>query len=161
MAQKQAYITIKDHKDNFINNTKCRLINGAKSEVGKISKQIIQRINNEVRTAENLQQWRNTAAVIERFKNLNEKTRIVFLQLDIQEFYPSISEQLVDEALQYASGICSIYSDEIDIIKNSCKSLLFSEGVTWQKKPVSSTSPWARITAPKYANWLAYSSSKK
>ena len=33
-----AYITLKDHKENFRNNTKCRLINPSKSEVGLVSK---------------------------------------------------------------------------------------------------------------------------
>ena len=33
-----AYITLKDHKENFQNNIKCRLINPSKSEVGLVSK---------------------------------------------------------------------------------------------------------------------------
>ena len=37
---KNANITIKDHKENFINNPKCRLLNPTKTELGKISKQI-------------------------------------------------------------------------------------------------------------------------
>ena len=45
----EAFITIKDHKDNFRNNTKCRLINTAKSEVGKISKKILSRIITSLR----------------------------------------------------------------------------------------------------------------
>ena len=40
-AKNQCFITIKDHKPNFRNNTKCRLINPTKSEIGKISKQIL------------------------------------------------------------------------------------------------------------------------
>ena len=32
---KQAYITLKDHKPEFPNNLKCRLINPAKSNIGK------------------------------------------------------------------------------------------------------------------------------
>lgn len=45
-------ITLKDHKPNFKNNPTCRLINPAKSEMGRISKQyckhIIQKINAKV-----------------------------------------------------------------------------------------------------------------
>ena len=33
-----ANITLKDHKENFRNNIKCRLINPSKSEVGLVSK---------------------------------------------------------------------------------------------------------------------------
>ena len=38
MAKRQAFITLKDHKDNFQNKPTCRLINPAKSEIGRISK---------------------------------------------------------------------------------------------------------------------------
>ena len=38
MADRQAYITLKDHKENFQNKPICRLINPAKSEIGKVSK---------------------------------------------------------------------------------------------------------------------------
>ena len=44
-AEKDAFITLKDHKDNFENNTKCRLLNPAKSEIGIISKSHLQDIN--------------------------------------------------------------------------------------------------------------------
>ena len=45
MARKPAYITIKDHKENFNINPKCRLINPAKSELGKVAKTIVENIN--------------------------------------------------------------------------------------------------------------------
>ena len=34
MAMKEAFITLKDHKDNFANRPTCRLINPSKTEVG-------------------------------------------------------------------------------------------------------------------------------
>ena len=37
-------------------------------------------------------QWRNTATVINWFKNLSDKHKRKFIKLDIAEFYPSISE---------------------------------------------------------------------
>ena len=43
-AKGEAYITLKDHKPNFANPT-CHLINPAKSEIGKTSKQLLDRIN--------------------------------------------------------------------------------------------------------------------
>ena len=49
MARKDAYVTLKDHKPNFENNPKCRLINPAKSNIGKISKIELQKINSEIR----------------------------------------------------------------------------------------------------------------
>ena len=39
------FITIKDHKENFLNHPKVRLINPAKNELGRISKTILDNIN--------------------------------------------------------------------------------------------------------------------
>ena len=36
IAEQQGFITLKDHKDNFQNKPTCRLINPAKSEIGRI-----------------------------------------------------------------------------------------------------------------------------
>jgi len=49
MAKRQAFITLKDHKDNFQNKPTCKLINPAKSEIGRISKQILDNINTTIR----------------------------------------------------------------------------------------------------------------
>ena len=43
-ADRQSFITLKDHKDNFKSNTKCRLIKPAKSEMGKVSKSYLETI---------------------------------------------------------------------------------------------------------------------
>ena len=40
-TEKNAFVTLRDHKDNFLRNTPCRLINPAKTEIGKISKQYL------------------------------------------------------------------------------------------------------------------------
>ena len=49
IAKKQAFIALKDHKDNFANHPTCRLINPAESELGKVSKQILDNINSKIR----------------------------------------------------------------------------------------------------------------
>ena len=134
LPKKQAFITIKDHKPNFQENTKTRLINPMKSEVGKISKQLIQDINRLLRNKLKLQQWNNTDEVITWFNNLKNKSRLSFLNLDIVEFYPSISEQLFDEALDFASNHVPISEKDRAIFKNARKSLLHSDGSNWVKK---------------------------
>jgi hypothetical protein len=47
-AQREAFVTLKDHKPNFDNNPTCRLINPSKSEIGRVSKLILDRINTKV-----------------------------------------------------------------------------------------------------------------
>ena len=64
VAKCEGIITLKDHKDDFNVNPKCRLINPAKSELGKVSKIKIENINNEVRAETRVNQWKNTGDVI-------------------------------------------------------------------------------------------------
>ena len=57
MAQRQAFISLKDHNENFQNNPKCRLINPAKNNLELVSKQILDRINKNIRSKTKLSQW--------------------------------------------------------------------------------------------------------
>ena len=102
MAHRQAFISLKDHKENFENNPKCRLINPAKNNLGLISKQILDRINNAIRSKTNSNQWRNTRSVVDWFSNIREKSKHSFLVFDIVDFYLSISEELLKLLLAYA-----------------------------------------------------------
>ena len=99
MKKREAFISLKDHKENFENNPKCRLINPAKSDSGKISKLILDKVNTHLRTILNVNQWRNTQNVIEWFGNIEQKSRHSFISFDIVDFCPSISGNLLDQAL--------------------------------------------------------------
>lgn len=133
LANRDAFITLKDHKDNFQNNPKCRLLNPAKSEIGKISKYHMQRINDDIRKKINVNQWQNTSTVISWFKNIANKQRSKFFQFDIVEFYPSITENLLHKALVFAKSNCNIDDNIIDIIMHARKSLLFNKDEEWMK----------------------------
>jgi hypothetical protein len=102
MKKREAFISLKDHKENFENNPKCRIINPAKSESGKLSKVILDKINSNLRQKLNSNQWRITQQVISWFGNTNDKDRHSFISFDIVDFYPSISEKLLNEALAWA-----------------------------------------------------------
>ena len=43
MAKQECFLTLKDHKKDYTTNPKYRLLNPTKSELGKISKQILQK----------------------------------------------------------------------------------------------------------------------
>ena len=49
MAKREAFITLKDHKDNFLNSLPCRLINPAKNEMGLVSKHIVDDTNGRLK----------------------------------------------------------------------------------------------------------------
>ena len=107
---------MKDHKDNYMNNTKCRLINPAKSELGKVSKTILTRVVTSLRNRGQLNQWKNSFSVIDWFQKLNNKNTLTFLLFDIVEFYPNITEALLKKALDYAKNYVDMTQEEIEII---------------------------------------------
>ena len=134
MAERKAFITLKDHKDDFMNNPKCRLINPAKSEIGKISKRILEKTNAEVNKCLHLNQWRSTDSVINWFKNIENKKECKFLKFDIVDFYPSISENLLQRSLTFARSFTEITEGQLNIIMHARKSVLFDRNNAWVKK---------------------------
>ena len=48
MERRQAVVTLKDHKENFLNRSETRLINPTKSDLGKITKQKLVKVLNTV-----------------------------------------------------------------------------------------------------------------
>ena len=130
----QAFVLLKDHKPNFNQKLPCRLINPAKSDIGKVSKCILEDITSQLRTSLSLNQWKSTSDVIHWFNN-NCIGKVQFIQYDIESFYPSISESLLDHAIEFAQRRVDIEQDDINIIKHSRQSLLFCpEDEVWQRK---------------------------
>ena len=94
-ADKPAYVTLKDHKDNFKTKLPCRLINPAKSKIGIVSKIELERLNKELVNKVKCNQWRNTHTVIDWFKSVPNKAKARFIKFYIVDFYPSITENLL------------------------------------------------------------------
>ena len=103
-SQAVAFTTIKDHKQGFPGVVKCRLINPAKSQLGKVAKQKLEKINKVVRSVTGLNQWRKNTDVTEWFSNIKDKKEYKFFKFDLCEFYPSISEKILKDALEWAGG---------------------------------------------------------
>ena len=59
LAPKESFITLKYHEDIFQNNPTCRLINPIKSELGKVSKQILDKVIKAITDKTNVHQWKN------------------------------------------------------------------------------------------------------
>lgn len=133
-AEKDCYITLKDHKPNFNNRPTCRLINPTKSEIGRISKIILEKIVAETIGKTNSQLWRNTTQVVNWFKDLPKSPNTSFMCFDIVSFYPSISEKLLMEAINFAKEHTSITDQQIEIIFHAKKTILFNDGEPWRKK---------------------------
>ena len=133
-AEKDAFITLKDHKANFKNTPSCRLINPMKSDIGKVSKKILDHINTTIVQKCSFNQWKSTKSVINWFNNIKSKQHSHFICFDIEEFYPSISQDLLNRALDFASRYVSITAEERSIIIHAKSSILTHKNQYWQKK---------------------------
>ena len=61
LPKPETFITLKDRKDMFFNKPSCRLINPTKNELGKISKKIIEQIDQEILKKTNVNQQKTQA----------------------------------------------------------------------------------------------------
>ena len=129
-----AYVTLKDHKPNFNNNPSCRLINPSKIEIGKISKQILSRVVNDIKEKTQLKLWKNTDSVINWFDNLENKESLSFIQFDICDYYGSVTKKLFQDAVNWVKQYSNISEKEENAIFQSKISLLSDGETTWKKK---------------------------
>ena len=134
-AQREAFVTLKHHKENFRNKPTCRLINPCKPELGKVlvSKQIVENINRNVRAKANMNQWKNTNDVINWFINIKNKAGHTMICFDICDFYPSITNTLLQKAFKFASKYSTISKEDIDIITHTKRTTLYKDGQPWEK----------------------------
>ena len=119
---------------NFDNHPTTRLINPSKNEIGRLRKVILDDINLKLQEALGVNQWKSTGKVLDWFRNIRGKKDYTFMIFDIKDFYPSISESLLKEALDFAKQHTHIKKKDIDLVMHARKSLLFGMGDTWRKK---------------------------
>ena len=79
-------------------------------------------------------QWKSTKATIDWFKGINDKSRFSFIKFDLDNFYPSITETLFNNAIEFARQHTSIPESDLDIIRQARKTLLYHNGQPWTKK---------------------------
>ena len=70
IQEMEAFITVKDHK-GFPHTLSFRLI--TKSDIGKISNSILDKINKAIVSTTSFNQWKNTSDVVKWFKNIPGK----------------------------------------------------------------------------------------
>ena len=58
IQETEAYITIKDHKKGFPSYPSFRFINPSKSDIGRITKKILDKINQRVIQETKVNQWK-------------------------------------------------------------------------------------------------------
>ena len=97
-------------------------------------KQILGRINSKIIKATKLNQWKNTNEVIQWYNRIKNEQKCSFIAFDVCEFYPSITEGLLNNVLSFASKYDNISGDEKEIIMQAKQSTLFNRGDPWAKR---------------------------
>ena len=72
-TERPAFISLKDHKQNFKHSTKCRLIKLFKGEKCIVSKTFLEEINKKLNNHLCYNQWHSTSTVIEWFRSIENK----------------------------------------------------------------------------------------
>ena len=99
-----------------------------------VSKQMLVKIIQTVKEKSHIQQWKNTDAVINWFKNLENKERLTFIQFDVVNFYASITPAIIENAITFAARFTEISNDTKATILQAANSFLYSNGDVWIKK---------------------------
>ena len=115
------------------NKLQSRLINPSKTELGKISKNIIQNIVTNVKKADYSNFWKNSYDTIEWFKKIKNKSKATFTQFDIIDFYPSITKNILIHSINYARKYTEITKEQYEIILACRKTVLKNNRSTWVK----------------------------
>ena len=128
-----AFVTIKDHKPNFPGKIECRLINPAKSNLGRVSKQVLEKATKTIKTKTQMNQWTNSEEVITWFNDIENKSSKSFFKFDVVSFYPSITRNLLDSSILWAQEYVTFTKQDIAIINHARKSFLFLNSQPWTK----------------------------
>ena len=83
--------------------------------------------------ANNTNLWRSTREVLLWFNAIDNKEKCKLISFDVVDYYPSITEKLLNKALNFASEFDPITADERDIILHAKRSFLYSEESAWGK----------------------------
>ena len=134
MALKSSFLTVKDHKQDWPAKVNCRLINPTKTNIGVISKNILDRINSDLRNKLEINQWRSSKNVLKWFSSLKDKRSLKFLKFDVEQYYPSITKPLMEKAINFAKQYTSISAQEEMILFHARKNVLMDcDCNIWEK----------------------------
>ena len=74
MQESEKYIFVKEHKEDVPHKISGPLINPSKSDIGKIRKHVLDKVNQKLISITEVNQWKNSHSVIEWFKNMRSKS---------------------------------------------------------------------------------------
>ena len=66
-----------------------------------------------------INQWKNTVGAIKWFNSLKDKHQMKFVMFDIKDFYPSITQDLLNKALHFSSEYIHISKSDVDVMHHA------------------------------------------
>ena len=90
-----------DDKEKFLNNLACRNINHAKCEIRRINKSTLNKIRKTIQIKTNIKQSRNLTVLTDWFKNISDAEIFTWTHFIYQNFYPSVSEELLKKSIVF------------------------------------------------------------
>ena len=106
-------------------------------EKSKISKESVKEYGQYKHSAQHklqLYQWKNAKALTNWFTAITDKTNTNFVQFDIKDYHPSITEYTLDRPVELATQHVRISWEDITITKYTCQPLLFHDNKPKMKK---------------------------
>ena len=134
LTKREAHITIKDHKEDFRNNPKCRLINPTKSEIGKVSRQLLRAKIEVIKNITKLDSLKDSNCAKKWYTDLRQKHNLTFIQWDSINFYPSITRELLEKSIEWAKQYVDFSQEDIEFIMQARKAVLIHNNKPWTKK---------------------------
>ena len=106
--------------------------------MGKVSKAILEKVDTILVESLKVNQWKDTDNAINWFNAIKDKSQCCFIQLDIAEFYPSLTESILDTAISFAGQHPDISNENLRITKHCRESLLYNNREPRKKKNTDS-----------------------
>ena len=124
-----------------------------KTEIGKVTKDIVDEMSISIRCKADVNQWGSTKDVIRWFNKLENKKQLSYLTLDIVDFYPSITDNLLIKTLKLAQRYHYITATEFETIIHARKTILYDhKGNVCTKEKTSLTCQWELMMVQRYVN---------
>ena len=112
-------------------------MNPCKGELGKISKTILEKTNDVLVKSIYLNQCKDSNQIISCFRNVKDKSKCVFVHLDITVAYPSITKKVLKDVISFALQHTHLTENELRTIKHCRNSLSYDKNESWKKKNIN------------------------
>ena len=134
ITKRESQIPAKDHKDDFRNNPKCRLVNLTKTELGQASRKILRAKIEIIKQKSQLNSLKDGNCAKKWFTNISQKHTKTVIRWDFTKFYPSITKDLLEKEIEHARKYVEITEEEVEILMQARKAILIHQGKAWEKK---------------------------